>query len=277
MVFNIPNLVVNIGEKASNFDWVNPLSVFITGIITSIISILIANWNNKLQQEQFKMQIKEQQKQFIKAPYIQREAEILIKFRELVYKSKNAFFWFMDLLRPYKIMIKMFPTQDVKLKGEDLVVKFVDYCKNYNVLNELNTFYNNNQMILKKNNIDEEFIYITAILNTISWLKDSQDFHYDLICENDNFIKYKLNVIDKLGELFVTSIDFEKNPNNFESQFNEEKLQEYSNNIMSVYLNLQQKLDEITTFYDGDLPKNLKIKSYPNSIDYIRNRKEHGG
>lgn len=289
MDFNISNLIMNIGENTKGIDWVNPMAVLITGIVTSFISLFIANKSNKLQQEQFK----EQQRQILKAPYIQREAEIIIAFRGLVYKSQNAFLWFSDLLKPYRIMNKISPEQDVKLKDESLIVKFKDYCENYDILNELNIFYNNNQMILKKNNIEEDFIYITAILRTITLLNNQDDFHYDFISEDDTCVKYKLNVINKIGKTFVSSIDLENfykksslnvsgeelfklvNPQNLE-----EKLLEYSNNIYSVYVNLTRKLDEITTFYDGDLPDNLKmikIHSFPNSEKFIEIINKKGG
>lgn len=248
--------------------------VLLTAFLSAFISIMIANKNNEQQQVLLNKQIKEQQRQIIKAPYIQHEAKILIEFREIVYNSENAIIWFMGILRPYKIMVKMYPTQDVKLKDKDLIVPFEDYCKNYDILNELNNFYNKNQLILKKNYIEKEFIYITALLSTISWFQNKDDFYYTLISEDSKCIKYKLNVINKIGQLFVSSIDFEKNTTDFLPSFTEEKLQTYSNNIMSEYFNLKQKIDELTTFYDGDLPDNLKmirIKIFPASRSYVKN------
>ena len=41
MDFNISNLIMNIGENTKGIDWVNPMAVLITGIITSFISLFI--------------------------------------------------------------------------------------------------------------------------------------------------------------------------------------------------------------------------------------------
>ena len=86
-------------------------------------------------------------------------------------------------------------------------------------------------------------------------------------------MKYKLNVINQIGQLFVHSVDVQKNPENIGLNYSEEKLQEYSNEIMSIHFKLTRKLDELTTYYEGDLPNNLKMfkfHKYPFSKDYIK-------
>lgn len=285
MNFDIANLVLNIGQSNPK-DWVDIFSAFapiIIGLITICIAIYancLNNKNLKQQIKQFAIQLKEerknlniqlnqQKKQWLNEAYIKHEAEIILKFRELLYKSEKAFFWFSDILRPYKIMAKMFPSQDVYLKEEQLFVKFSDYCKNYDIINNLNNFYNNNQILLKKNEIEKEFIYVVAILSTCAWLNSTKDFLYTLVEENESCIKYKLNVIDKIGQQFVSTIEFETNTQVTLPKYTEEKLQNYTNNIMGIYFDLIHKLDKIITYYDGDLPNNLeqfKVHSYPSSI-----------
>lgn len=285
MDFDIANLVLNIGQTNPK-DWVDIFSAF-APIIIGLITICIAmyanylnNKNLKQQIKQFVIQLKEdrknlniqlnqQKKQWLNEAYIKHEAEIILKFRKLLYKSQKAFFWFSDILRPYKTMAKMFPSQDVYLKNEQLFVKFSDYCENYDVINNLNNFYNNNQMLLKKNGIEKEFIYVAAILSTCAWLNNTKDFSYTLVEENESCIKYKLNVIDKIGQLFVSTIEFETNTQVTLPKYTEEKLQNYTNNIMGIYFDLIHKLDKIITYYDGDLPNNLeqfKVHSYPSSM-----------
>lgn len=264
---DIANLAINIGTQTQNIDWANILAIFLSAIISSIVSIYIANKNNKNQNKNFQQQVAEQHKQWLNAPYIQREANILIKFSELVYHSRDTFFWFSSILMPYKIYGKMYPEQDVKQPEANLVIKFEDYCKHYDILNDLNEFYNKNQMILKKHDIEDEFVYITAILSTSGWLKDTNDFKYDFISEDDTCVKYKLNVIDAFAELFVNSIEFEKNANYIPTKVTEQKLQQYSNYIPSVYFELCRKLDELTTFYNGNLPDDLKMRKFKSFSD----------
>lgn len=285
MDFEIANLVFNIGSSNSK-DWVDIFSAFapiIIGLITICIAIYancLNNKNLKQQIKQFAIQLKEerknlniqlnqQKKQWLNEAYIKHEAEIILEFRELLYKSEKAFFWFADILKPYKIMTKMFPSQDVYLKKEQLFVKFSDYCKNYDIINNLNNFYNNNQMLLKKNGIEEEFIYVIAILSTCAWLNNTKDFLYTLVEENESCIKYKLNIIDKIGQLFVSTIEQESN---IQIKYTEKILQTYVDNIMGIYHNLTHKLDKIITYYDGDLPDNCeqyKAHSYPSSCALV--------
>ena len=269
----IENLILNLEQALLKVDWINPLAVIISGIISALVSWVIAQITMKQQNKLVFTQLTEQKRQWQYGPYIQEEAEIILEFRNLLYQAEEAMFWFSDILKPYKVMMKMFPEQDVSLKDTSLIVKFEDYCKHFDTINELNCFYNKNQMILKKNGIEEEFIYITAILSTISWFNNTNDFYYDLITNNDTCMKYKLNVINQIGQLFVHSIDVQKNPENIVLNYSEEKLQEYSNEIMSIHFKLTRKLDELTTYYEGDLPNNLKMfkfHKYPFSKDYIK-------
>lgn len=271
----VVNLSINIGAANQNIDWANILAVLLSAIISSIVSMCIANKNNKNQNKIFQHQVAEQQKQWLNAPYIQREADILINFREMVYNAKSSFLWFSTLLKPYLTYMKMFPEQDVKQPEDKLVIKFEDYCKHYDILNDLNDFYNRNQMILKKHDIEEEFVFITAILSTSCWLKDTNDFRYNFISEDDNCVKYKLDIIDTFTEFFVNSIEFQKNSNYVPTKVTEQKLQQYGDDILRIYFELCRKLDELTTFYNGDLPENLKMKSFksfPNSNIIKNNR-----
>lgn len=292
MYFDISNLIMHISDQSEK-DWIDYLATFSSAIIgiCTVIAAIIANCisknNLKQQTKQFSIQLKEerknllkqlalQKKQWLNDSYIRNEADVILAFRNMVYESESAFFWFSSLLMPYKTMEKMFPEQDVKLKGNGLIVDFNDYCKNYDILNKLNNYYNHHQMILKKNGIEEEFIYITAILSTICWFDNTDNFYYSLVSEDSSCIKYKLNVIEKIGKLFVQSIEFEKGQTVL-LQYDEEKLQAYANNIINIYFQLRQKLDELTTFYDGELPANLlsiEIKSFADSSFIIKELKK---
>lgn len=295
MNLDIANMVLNIGQNSSK-DWIDNVSALgptlmgLFAFLAAIIANLISNTNLKQQNKQFSIQLKEerrnlqkqlnlQKEQWLNDAYIKNEAEKIIQFRNMVYQAEKSFFWFSDILRPYKTMAKMFPEQDVKLKEDALIVKFDEYCLNYDKLNELNIFYNNNQMILKKNGIDDEFIYITAILSSFMNLNEIKDFHYSLYSEDEKCVRYKLDIINRIGGSFLSSIELQKNQS-FNIGEPETKLQEYADKILSTYYELKHKLDKLITFYDGELPENLKIirtYNFPSSADYKKYIKNKEG
>lgn len=232
----------------------------------------------KIERQNFYKQFELQKEQWLYKYYIERESKVLIKFRNIVYRVEEAVLWFSDILKPYKVYAKMFPTQDGKQPQKNLSVKFEIYCKYYDQINELNNYYNDNQLILKKHGICDEFIYFTAILSTITWFEDTNDFYYKFVDETDSQVRYKLNVIELIGTLFINSIDFKlvKDIDNIDLSYSEEKLNKYSNEIFSIYLNLKTKLDEITTFFDGGIPENLRgweKEYFPNSENFIKSLK----
>lgn len=259
-------------------DWIELLAALgptIIGIATIVIAIIancISNKSLKQQKKQFAIQLKEerrnlqkqlelQKKQWLNEAYIKNEANILFEFKDLIYKSQKSFNWFADILHPYKIMSKMFPEQNVKLKEEDLIIKFEDYCKHYDCLNALNNFYNKNQMILRKNDIENEFEYIIAILTTFIWFKNTNDFYYTQVSEDKQCIKYKLNIIDQLGQSFVSTLEM-FHRQNFEDIpiYTEEKLGKYSNEVTWIASKLIDKLDKIITYHEDFSMKELLMK-----------------
>ena len=277
MGFNLINILLEVLKN--DVDWLNTLAVVVVGIITTLVSLKIADNNAKEQRKLFKMQTQEQKRQWYYKYYIERESNILIEFRNKLYRLEKAVFWFSDILKPYKIYGKIYPTQDVKQSEENLIVKFKTYCKYYDEINDLNNFYNDNQLILRKHGICDQMMYFTAILSTMDWLKSNDDFRYDFVDESDTQVRYKLDVIDQIGTLFINSIDFEKiqNIDNIDLSYSEEKLEKYSNDIMSIYIALKLKLDEMTTFFENDIPVELnsrKIKYFPSSAQLIKSIKD---
>lgn len=234
-------------------DFVSAIAPAIIGIgstITAIYSIIYT-----------KKSITQQQEQWIKNEFIKREAQILINFREKFYDSQDSIFWFLNtFMQPYRCC-NFIPSQ------EELTIKIEIFNNHYIKLKELNDLYNENQLIYRKHNIDKQMVYITTLLKSITFM-NGEDMCAIFSQKTENNIEYIRPESIKFASSFVTGLDFEFAPKNKDIIKNlqkitqkddiETRLKKYIEKANSDFINLMFKLDEITTYYNGDMPNNLK-------------------
>lgn len=234
-------------------DFVSAIAPAIIGLGSTIIAIYSIIYTKK--------SISQQQEQWIKNEFIKREAQILINFREKFYDSQDSIFWFLNtFMQPYRCS-NFIPSQ------EDLTIKIETFNHHYNKLKELNDLYNKNQLIYRKHNIDKQMIYITALLKSISFM-DGNDMCAIFSQKTENNIEYIRPESMKFSNGFLILLDFEFSPKNknifknlqkLEQKENSEtRLKKYLEKASSDFTNLIFKLDELTTYYNGDMPNNLK-------------------
>ena len=129
--------------------------------------------------------------------------------------------------------------------------------------------YNKNQLIYRKHDIDKNMIYITALLKSITFLKGN-DFTAIYNKKTENYIEYIRPECIKFTNSFLTNLDFEFAPKNKnitiyleninKSSNSEERLKKYIEKASQEFISLSFKLDEMTTYYNGKIPNNLKIR-----------------
>ena len=165
---------------------------------------------------------------------------------------------------------KMTPDQDVTPKPEQLIIKRKTYLRYFEVLNHLNNLYNANQIIFRKYQMEDAIHYINAILDSGAFLKN-QDMHYRLIKKDNMGEEYCLEEYGKIGGAFITGIAFrliqpdlskkeDVEKMEYIKKHPEEKLQEYKQLVSKRLTELMFQLDEMTVYYDGDIPDNMKVR-----------------
>lgn len=252
-------------------DFVSAIAPAIIGFSSTIIAIYSIIYTKK--------SIIQQQEQWIKNEFIKREAQILINFREKFYDSQNSIFWFLNtFMQPYRCC-NFIPSQ------EDLTIKIETFNYHYNKLKELNDLYNENQLIYRKHNIDKQMIYITVLLKSITFM-NGNDICAIFSQKTENNIEYIRPESIKFASSFITGLDFELAPKNkdiiknlqrvTQKEDNETRLKKYTEKANSDFINLMFKLDEITTYYNGDMPNNLKRRETyycPTAEEYFNKNK----
>lgn len=234
-------------------DFVAAIAPAIVGFCSIIIAIYSIIYTKK--------SIIQQQEQWIKNEFIKREAQILINFREKFYDSKNSIFWFLHtFMQPYRCS-NFIPTQ------EQLTIKIETFNFHYNKLKELNDLYNENQLIYRKYDINKPMVYIIALLKSITFM-DGNDMYAIFSQKTENNMEYIRPESIKFCNSFLTLLDFEfadKNKNITKTlqklnnkKDHENRLNKYIEKASSDFTNLMFKLDELTTYYNGDMPNNLK-------------------
>lgn len=281
MVCTVERIVVN--EK-DLIDYIIAFGPLILGIITIIIMCIancISKRGIKQQNKQFLLQLRQEQrnlnqqldlqrKQWLYDVYIQREAKIILEFRDALYNAQYSINWFLyTLMSPLRFQ-KMTPDQNVTPKPEQLIIKRTTYLKHFEMLNHLNNLYNANQIIFRKYKMEDAIHYINAILDSGHFLKN-QDMHYHLIKKDDIGEEYCLKEYGTICGAFITGIAFRliqpdlRKKEDIEkmeyiNKHPEEKLQEYKQLVSKRLTELMFQLDEMTIYYDGEIPDNMKVR-----------------
>ena len=240
-------------------DWLDVFAV-IAPLVVSIVALWFAWWQGRLQKQQFNEQIKNQNKQWINDVYVKNEAEVLLNLRNLFYENQKAIFWFvLNLLQP-KICANFTPKED------DKILPFSLYLENWKKINELNNFYNKNQLICRKYGLEEYFDFLPGLLGSRVCLKE-KDFIYIFQTKDERGEIYILNEAGKIKEAFLAHMFLcvQKNADILQI-FNrtrgdkEKAINEYICLLQNKTNEIMMKLDEMTVFYDGKIPDSMKIR-----------------
>lgn len=281
MVCTVERIVVNEKDLLDYFIAFGPLAVGIITIIIMCIANCISKRGIKQQNKQFLLQLRQEQrnlnqqldlqrKQWLYDVYIQREAKIILEFRDALYNAQHSINWFLfTLMSPLRFQ-KMTPDQDVTPKPEQLVIKRKTYLKHFEMLNRLNNLYNANQIIFRKYKMEDAIYYINAILDSDVFLKN-QDMHYRLVKKDNMGEEYCLEEYGTIGGAFITGIAFrliqpdlskkeDVEKMEYINKHPEEKLQEYRQLVSKKLTELMFQLDEMTIYYDGEIPDNMKVR-----------------
>ena len=281
MVCTVERIVVN--EK-DLIDYIIAFGPLIVGIITIIIMCIancISKRGIKQQNKQFLLQLRQEQqnlnqqldlqrKQWLYDVYIQREAKIILEFRDALYNAQHSINWFLYTLMSTLRFQKMTPDQDVTPKPEQLVIKRKTYLKHFEILNHLNSLYNANQIIFRKYKMEDAIYYINAILDSGCFLK-KQNIHYHLMKKDDTGEEYCLKEYGTIVGVFITEValrliqpDFRKKEDiekmEYINKYPEEKLQEYKQLVSKRLTELMFQLDEMTIYYEGEITDNMKVR-----------------
>ena len=137
--------------------------------LTSIVSLALASWT-------FHSQRKDKQYE----QFMQHEGKILLEFRKKLYSSRKSIHFFthdfLALDKKYGFIPK-----------EPPVLKYEDFVNHFNHLVELNEFYNLNQYIFRKYELEKKIEYIPLLLEigrampkkdvTYKWLESPRKGH----------------------------------------------------------------------------------------------------
>lgn len=261
-------------------DWCNNNQGFLMVILTAIYvfaTILIFKSNNK-STKLLTQQIELQKKQWLSDIYMKREAEILLEFRDAFYLAQQSIWWFLRVMLSPLRMQKMFPEQDVTPKPERLIVTHQECLAHFKSLNNLNNLYNKNQIIFRKYHLEDAMQLIQCMLD-VSVFCPEKDLKYVLVKKEDMCEEYRLEEFGKIAGSFITAMAFnvdikpdlskkeDKEKMEYISQHQEEKLNEYRALISNKLNSLMTELDELTIYYEGKIPDNMKMRYsrfYPN-------------
>lgn len=206
-----------------------------------------------------------QKRQWLNEVFIRREAEKLIELRDKLDNSSDSVsFFFRFLLDPYE--------KYGFIPDEPPIISFSDLSKHFDVLVDLNNFYNQNQYIFRKHGLEKQLECIPTILEAARYLPN-RDLSYTLIEETDNSQKYRLesealNMIilsfnmqaymlhDVDDGVFPTIDDL----NAYNLIDKEEELSRLSMLTGQELLSLNFKLDELTLFIESAPSKSLGIR-----------------
>lgn len=211
------------------------------------------------------LSLKSQKKQWLNENFIKHEAEVLLDFRKkLGVAEKSIYFFIHDLLnidKKYGFIPDTPP-----------LIKYNDIKEHFNMLVDLNNFYNSNQSIFRKHQLEKKMECISLLLQSATNLP-SKDINYYLIESKDNYQVYRMEqrvLANILSFNFLAHNLHDIKPNKQETidemnKYNElDKITELNRlkNLTSQELaSLVFKLDELTIYVDSTSNESLKIRS----------------
>lgn len=208
----------------------------------------------------FSMQM--QKKQWLNDSFIKREAEKLIELRDKLDNSIDAVSYFFSFL--------LNPVREFGfIPDKPPILVFSDLSKHFDTLVDLNNFYNQNQYIFRKHDLEKQLECIPTILEAARCLPN-RDLTYTLISETESSQTYRLE--NDALETIVLSFNFQAHMlhdvkdgttptidelNAYNQIDKLEELSRLSNLTQQELSSLNFKLDELTLFIDSYPSKSL--------------------
>ncbi len=249
------------------------LYIAIFSILLSFIALIFTYISVKNQNKNFKKEFELSKNQWLYASYIKREAEVLLEFRDTYNEVQRSINWYLHVFFNPLRYGNFTPTEEQRsIKPELLEYHFLQLAK-------LNTLYNKNQLIFRKYNIETAMRYINLIMDTCLSLGE-KDLKSQFIKKDSSGEEYHLLGYGKIISIFTIGMaSLLENPD-LSKKEGIEKMTEINNNIPSKFeeyknivekelISILFKLDELTVFFDGNIPLNLKrreMKNYPSEL-----------
>ena len=225
------NFTINV-LKSNSIDWINAIIVLITAILSAVIAILVAYYNNKKQFEVFNRQIEEQQKQWKYDTLLKSKIEAIFELRRLFQKFEKDTLMFVGLFLPNGLRKgnKQLFWQDCLDMDADGVIPLFINTRYYDTFEEIlnHNFKNANDLcsLLENNDIFFENNNALKLEELIYFVKGFWNFYVDLIMTK----KYSNSILVKNDES-VHEIKFDKDFNEYFLKFMHMRLPYTKNNI----------------------------------------------
>lgn len=249
------------------------LYIAICSILLSFIALIFTYISVKNQNKNFKKEFELSKKQWLYASYIKREAEVLLEFRDTYNEVQRSINWYLHVFFNPLRYGNFTPTEEQRsIKPELLEYHFLQLAK-------LNTLYNKNQLIFRKYNIETAMSYINRIMDTCLPLGE-KDLKSQFIKKDSSGEEYHLLGYGKIISIFTIGMaSLLENPDLSKKEGIEKmteinknipsKFEEYKNIVEKELISILFKLDELTVFFDGNIPLNLKrreMRNYPSEL-----------
>ena len=246
--------------------WALACSIVIGGATVWISYANIKNQNINIrkqfiqQHKQFRKQLEENRKQWINEEYIKRESKLLIELHNMLLNAHQSFFWYIHIFFEFGHFVGFTPTEQQR------TISVEELKQNFKNLSEINNFFNQNQLICRKYQFETLVEYIIVILQAHVWL-ETQDLTSVFIQKNGDEEIYHLLGKDKIEKSILFGMNFLLHPESFpqippiDSVERKQLLEKYKNLMVQAFLNTQIKLEEKITFFEGNIPPQLKVRS----------------
>lgn len=213
---------------------------------TSIVSLALASWT-------FYSQRKDKQYE----QFMQHEGKILLEFRQRLYSSRKSIHFFthdfLALDKKYGFTPK-----------EPPVLKYEDFVGHFNHLVELNEFYNLNQYIFRKYELEKKIEYIPLLLAAARGMPKKDVTYHWLESPSEGHQTYRAEAMHmQLLFSFNRSVyfHFEADMSNpmealtaYENEDMVKELERITKATNQAFLDLHFDLDKLTILTDSKIP-----------------------
>ena len=221
----------------------------------------------------------QQRKQWLNEEYIKREAITLLAFKDLLKEAENGIYWFCNLSK--EISYKSIPKVNIPAFDNSKVIKY------YEILNKLNNFYNDNQIIFRKHNFNKSMLYFVEIVASLNWYlrRNLGDAKYIIVRQDVHGVTVGLTHYGPILNTFLTGVHLIENPMKHEDDFiktmsliTEDNADEYAIKYQEIarakYSELKMDIELLTTYIsngDKDRLKGYQMKFFGSYKDILEN------
>ena len=208
-----------------------------------------------------------QKKQWLNDSFIKHEANVLLEFKD---KTNNLYDIISDINQFYMPRKYAFNPIQGKAKQakkeEGISFNKLKFVNNFNFLCEINDFYNKNQSIFKKHNLDDGMSTLVFFLKVLQHTEiDYLD--YELVSESDELLVFKFKRWHKIicnfcssAKIEIEGFDFENIENNNSNysnmsfdeitMFNEELSKKYLPELINKIYKMINDVGDKTTYFE---------------------------